>query len=238
MYLIFLGAMLTALFGLITEIHFDLFVWTVLLKALTSLFFVLAGLAGYIKNPDRRFFSGPVLAAFLCSMAGDILLAIDRTQGILFVLGVVSFAGAHILFSISFCRICAVKKTDVICTIAVYFVLLSLLLTGDFDFQGLLPVLLGYAVVISFMAAKALSFWRCRNAWGRVSVLVMSGGILFMLSDVVLLFWLFGKGMPRQLQSVNWLIYYLAQGCLSASLSVSVNKNCEEGEKDEIHMAG
>ena len=40
MYLIFLGAMLTALFGLITAFHFDLFVWTVLLKALTSLFFV------------------------------------------------------------------------------------------------------------------------------------------------------------------------------------------------------
>ena len=219
MYLIFLGAMLTALFGLITAFHFDLFVWTVLLKALTSLFFVLAGLAGYIKNPDRRFFSGPVLAAFLCSMAGDILLAIDRTQGILFVLGVVSFAGAHILFSISFCRICAVKKTDVICTIAVYFVLLSLLLTGDFDFQGLLPVLIGYAAVISFMLVKALSLWRCRHRNLKVSLLVMAGGVLFLLSDVVLLYWLFGIGMPEGVQWANWILYYMAQGCLSASLS-------------------
>ncbi len=42
----------------------------------------------------------------------------------------------------------------------------------------------------------------------------MCGGVLFLFSDIVLLLWLF-KGV----QSVNGILYYVAQGCLAASLS-------------------
>lgn len=221
MYLIFEGLMCLALAGLLAAFHCGLLVWAVLLKALTSLFFVLAGVCGYIKYKDkeRRLFSGPVCIALIFSMAGDVLLAVDRNRGIFFVLGVVSFAAAHVMFSFSFCRMCAVKKKDMVCTAVLFAGLALVLMTGDFEFQGLLPVLLGYAAVISFMLVKALSLWRCRQRNKKVSVLVMLGGVLFLLSDVVLLYWLFGMGMPEGVQWVNWILYYMAQGCLSASLS-------------------
>lgn len=219
MYRIFEVLMVLSVAGLLVVFHLDLSTETVLLKTLSSLFFVLIGMCGYIKYKDRRFFSRPVCIALLCSMAGDVLLALDGNQGILFVLGVAGFAGAHVLFSISFCRVCAVAKKDLAWTAVVFTVLVLLLFFGDFDFHGLLPVLIGYAAVISFMMIKALSFWRCRQEQKRFSVLIMVGGVLFLLSDFVLLFWMFGLQRQEWVQWTNWILYYSAQGCLAGALS-------------------
>lgn len=224
MYLIFEGLMFLAVVGLLTVFHFNLSAGTVLLKTLASLFFVLTGVCGYIKYRDKRLFSRPVLIALLCSMAGDVLLALDRNQGILFILGVAGFAGAHVLFSIAFCRICPVTKKDIAWTAVIFIELVFLLFFGDFDFQGLLPVLIGYAAVISFMTVKALSFWRCREGQKNFSLLIMTGGALFLLSDLVLLFWMFGVQRQEWVQWANWILYYSAQGCLAGALSAGHSK--------------
>ena len=219
MYLILEILMLVSLGGLIAVFQNDLAGWAVIIKSLTSLLFVLAGLCGYIKRKENRQISRTILIALLCSMAGDILLALDKDQGILFILGVAGFALAHVMFSVSFCRISPVKKIDFVGMILVFAAEILILCLGTFDFQGLFPVLLGYAAVISFMVIKALSLWRCRQGRERAVVLTMAGGVLFLASDILLLFWLFGIGTPKEVQSVNWVLYYLAQGCLSASLS-------------------
>ncbi len=219
MYLILEVLMLISLGGLIAVFQNDLAGWTVLLKSLTSILFVLAGLCGYIKRKENRKISKTMMAALVCSLAGDVFLALDKEQGIFFVLGVVSFALAHVMFSVSFCRVSAVKKADFAGTFLIFAAEMVILLTGDFAFQGMFPVLAGYAAVISFMTTKALSLWRCRHGRERMAYMVMAGGVLFLLSDILLLFWLFGNGTPKEIQSVNWLFYYLAQGCLSASLS-------------------
>lgn len=231
-YLIFEGLMLAALAGLIAAFQNDASTWAIVLKTLASLCFVLTGACGWFRQKDNRKFSQFMLAAFACSMAGDVLLAFDKGQGILFVLGVASFAAAHVLFSIAFCRISAVTKKDILGTVAVFIILMLILLLGTFDFQGLFPVLAGYAAIISFMVVKALSFKRLFKRQGKneyaqknrqpktyAPALIMAGGVLFLLSDIVLLFWLFGIGTPKEAQSFNWVLYYLAQGCLAASLS-------------------
>ena len=219
MYLILEVLMLISLGGLVAVFQNDLAGWPVLLKALTSLFFVLAGVCGYIKRKENRRISGTMLIALILSMAGDVLLALDKEEGILFVLGVAGFALAHVMFSVSICKVSAVKKSDFAGMILVFGAEVLILCLGKFDFKGLFPVLMGYAAVISFMVIKALSLWRCRKGRERAVFLIMPGGVLFLLSDLLLLFWLFGIGTPKEVQSVNWVLYYLAQGCLSASLS-------------------
>lgn len=211
--------MLISLGGLIVVFQKDLAGWTVLLKTLASIFFVLAGICGYRKGKQGRKASRLMLAALFCSLAGDVFLALDKEEGVLFILGVVSFALAHVMFSVSFCKISAVRKVDFAVMLPVFGAEMVILCTGDFDFRGLFPVLAGYAAVISFMLAKALSLFRCRKGRERAVYMIMAGGVLFLLSDIVLLFWLFGLGVPKEVQSVNWLLYYSAQGCLSASLS-------------------
>ncbi len=219
MYLILEVLMLISLGGLIAAFQNDLAGWTVLLKSLTSILFVLAGLCGYIKRKENRKISQTMMVALVCSLAGDVLLALDKGQEILFVLGVASFAFAHVMFSVSFCRASAVKKADFAGMFLIFATEMLILLMGDFDFQGMFPVLTGYTAIISFMTTKALSLWKCRHGRERMSYMIMAGGVLFLLSDNLLLFWLFGSGTPKEVQSVNWLLYYLAQGCLSASLS-------------------
>lgn len=219
MYLIFEVLMLFSMGGLIFVFQKDFSGWVVCLKCLSSLFFVLAGVCGYIKSRQERKFSAMMLVALVCSMVGDVLLALDKEEGILFILGVASFAFAHILFAVSFSRISSVTKGDVLGTLLIFAVEVFILCYGNFEFQGLFPVIVIYAAIISFMVSKALSLWKCRQGMERSVYLIMMGSELFLLSDNLLLFWLFGIGIPKELQSANWLLYYLAQGCLSAALS-------------------
>lgn len=217
-YLIFEVLMFVALLALNIAFLNDFFAGAVLFKAMASLFFVIAGICGYVQNRDNRKFSGLLLIAFFCCMLGDVFLALD-SSGILFVLGVASFAAAHVLFSIAFCSVCAVTRTDIVVALAVFVSFVLLLCLGNFDFQGLFFILIGYAAVISFMVVKALSLWKCREKNWHGTVLIMFGGVFFVLSDLVLLYWLFGVGMGKEVQTINWVLYYLAQGCLTASLN-------------------
>lgn len=75
-----------------------------------------------------------MLIGFICCMAGDVFLALD-SKGIIFVIGVASFAAAHMLFTAAFCGMCAVTKKDISATL-VMFVVLSyvwgILISRDF----------------------------------------------------------------------------------------------------------
>lgn len=232
MYLILEALMLVSLGGLIAVFQNDLLGWTALLKSITSLLFVFAGICGYRERKQNKKISRTMMIALLCSLAGDVFLALDKEEGILFILGVASFALAHVMFSVSFCRMSAVKKMDFAGMFLIFGAEMLILRLGEFDFQGLFPVLVIYAGIISFMVVKALSLFRCRQGRARATYLIMAGGVLFLLSDILLLFWLFGIGMPKEIQSVNWILYYLAQGCLSASLS---EKICGPFTKSENH---
>ena len=219
MFIVFEVCMCVSVCGLIYAFQNDYSTLTIVLKTIASLFFVLAGLCGFVRNKKNRRFIRLMLIALICSMAGDVFLALEKNQGILFVLGVASFAAAHVLYSVSFCIACRVRKKDIIASVILFAGCAVLLVVGTFDFQGLLPVLLGYAAVISFMTAKALSLYNCRKGQERAVWLLMAGGVLFLISDMVLLFWLFGIGVPKEVQSVNWVLYYLAQGCMAAALN-------------------
>lgn len=219
MYIIFEVGMCVSLCGLIYVFQNDYAALTIILKSTASLFFVLTGLCGYIRSRENRRFARLMLIAFVFSMAGDVCLAIEKNQGIIFVLGVVCFATAHVFYSASFCSVCRVNRKDIIATIIIFAGSVVLLCVGNFDFHGLLPVLMGYAAVVSFMMIKALSLYRSREGDRRAVRLIMVGGVLFFLSDMVLLFWLFGIGVPKEVQSFNWVLYFAAQGCLAAAIN-------------------
>ncbi len=218
MYLIFESLTIAACFGLIAVFLNGFSVATIVMKSAASVFFLLAGTHGYFLHKETGY-AKSMLAAFFFSAAGDVLLALDKDEGILFVIGVASFAAAHVMFLIVFCNISPIKKADIGAVAVVFAGLLALLLFGNFSYHGLLPVLIGYTVIVSFMMIKALSVWRNRDGRKKTAYLIMTGGVLFLLSDVLLLFCLFGENTPNVVQAVNWLLYYAAQICLSASFN-------------------
>lgn len=220
-YLSFELFMIAAVIGLNIAFLNDYAAETILLKSTASLFFVLAGFCGYIRCKDNRVFSRPIWIAVICCMVGDVFLALD-SDGFLFVFGVISFATAHVLFSVSFCQISPAKKTDCAATIVLLLAFLLFLCFYNFDFKGLFPVLILYASIIAFMAVKALSLRPYRNTVSGIKLL-MFGGVLFLVSDLVLLFWLFGIDPAKEVQSLNWVLYYSSQLCTTTALNKCSN---------------
>ena len=206
-YLIFEVFMIIAVIGLNIAFLNNYTTETILLKSFASLFFVLAGFCGYIQCKENRTLSCPILIAVICCMAGDVFLAFD-SDGLLFMSGALSFAVAHILFSITFCRIAPLKKTDIIATILSLIGFLLFLCFFNLDFKGLFPLVIVYAAIIAFMAIKARSMWSCCNGNAYSIKLLILGGALFLVSDLVLLFWLFGINAAKEIQSLNWILYY------------------------------
>ncbi len=218
MYLIFEGLTFVSCLGLIAVFLGGFSAAAIVMKSAASVFFLIAGLCGYSLHKQTKY-AKPMLAAFFFSAVGDVLLALDKDEGILFVIGVASFAAAHVMFLIVFCNISPIKKIDIGVTAAALVGFIALLLFGNFNYHGLLPVIIGYTIIVSFMMIKALSLWRSREGRKKTAYLIMAGGVLFLLSDLLLLFCLFGENTPAAVQAANWLIYYAAQICLSASFN-------------------
>lgn len=219
MYLIFEFLSAISCFGLIAAFYSGYAVTAVVMKSAASVSFLIAGAYGYIRHRENKGLAVKMITAFFLSAVGDVLLALDKEEGILFVIGVASFAAAHVMFLMVFCGISPLRKADIFATAVVFLGLLALLLFGDFSYHGLLPVLIGYTVIVSFMMIKALSLWQKREGREKAAYLIMAGGVFFLLSDVLLLFCLFGEGTPKIVQAANWLIYYSAQICLTAALN-------------------
>lgn len=219
MYLVLEFLMLVSLGGLIAVLEQGLYEWVIILKIVTSLFFVLAGFCGFRKSGKNKKIALYIFLALCFSMAGDTFLEVDVYKDIMFILGVLSFAVAHIMFSIGFCKMAKGKKIDFAVAGLILGVLLAVICTATSDFQGLFPVIVGYAAVISFMVAKALSLWRCRHDNKTVVGLMMSGGVLFLISDIILFFNMFGTGASIKLQVSNLIIYYVGQMLQSHALN-------------------
>lgn len=214
-----IGLMSIFLCGLIATFHLGLTVAAIIFKTLASISFCALGFVNY-KNPAVHKSAGKqMLAAFFCSLCGDVLLAVDKDNGIMFVIGVVSFAAAHILFATAFCRIRRLVGADVLITCVIFAITLGILIFGgEFDYQGLFAVLVGYSAIISFMVAKAVSLRKSTQISQSAAKWIAVGAVFFLLSDIILLYWLFGINMPKIVQSLNWVFYYAAQGCLAVSL--------------------
>lgn len=99
-----LGFMCVCVCGLIAVFHLGVGIAVIVLKTLASICFFVLGLLCYKRMERNRQAGKFMIMAFFCSLCGNVLLALDRNNGMMFVIGVASFAGAHILFSMAFVK--------------------------------------------------------------------------------------------------------------------------------------
>lgn len=194
-------------------------------KTLPTITFVIGGLVNliYVLKHNEKYnefskFKYFMMAGLVSAALGDILL-ID-----FFVLGVTFFALGHVLFFISFCFVIRINLLDLIVSLIIFIpVLLLLLLYKGFNFNGLLPVIILYALIISFMMGKTISNLIRENT--KKNLLLVIGSMLFTLSDLVLVFRLFA-GAPRIFSVLCVALYYPAEFFLAYSiLYISKNTN-------------
>lgn len=217
--LIFFVGMLISLALLMYSKFFQINMMRVIFKTLTSLLFL--GVAHYSrkecsKNKSSVYYKLMFLGLTF-SLFGDVFLE-GGTDGLLFVLGVASFASAHISYTVAFFQFGKLSKLNIIWTIIFAIPLLWLVLGTDwFTLGALKPLIAGYAVLISFMAAKSLTLWKYRNENRYFVYITITGALFFLISDTILLFALFGDESLRKLEIVNNFIYYIGQGLFGLS---------------------
>lgn len=191
-------------------------------KTISSLLFILTGFfsAKFQRKNKFSWYTRFILIGLLFSLGGDFFLALDTNKGIFFIIGVISFALAHISYMAGFFQYDKLEKLNVIWSIIIFTPLFLLMtFSGLFRFDGLYPIVIFYAVLLSCMVANSFSLWKYRHHHKRVVYMTLAGTLMFLISDYILLFSFFMPSFPAGPGLVfNNSIYYIGQGILALSL--------------------
>lgn len=195
-------------------------------KTIASVLFVLCGVFNFAILHKYHKYNGylksmVLLTGLVFAMIGDILL-IDY-----FILGAIFFAIGHIFFLIYFCLIYKFSWVDIIVFLSlITFAMLIIFLYPHFNFDGMLPIIVVYAIIISSMLAKAAGNY-IENK-GTANLIALLGALLFFFSDMMLLFFRFG-GRTLIFDYLCVYTYYPAEFLLA--LSILLHKNTFKTKK-------
>lgn len=202
-------------------------------KSIDSVLFVLCGVfnvvysGAVLKSNYKKMFGILLLVGLVFACIGDILL-IDN-----FIMGAIFFAIGHVLFVASFCFESKLRVRDVIIGVAIFIgAFLVIELYKGFNFDGMKVLILVYALIISLMLGKAIS-----NAFNdndkAVKLLVVIGASLFFISDLMLLFYVFGPHI-KIFDIICVVTYYIAEFLLAFSIFVCSARAPKEPSRHEI----
>lgn len=193
----------------------------ILFKTVTSILFLCIAYAAKMeaKNKTKTLYFKLMFLGLFFSLLGDVCMVIvGDSKGILFVLGVASFAFAHISYLIAFFQFEKISRLNIVWSSAIFLVLFCLLnFSPCLDFQGLKALLMVYALLISLMVGKSFSLWKYRREHSYFVYLTIGGAVLFLISDSILLFNLFGPSSLWYLLAVNNVLYYIGQALFGLS---------------------
>ena len=223
--MLFLNGMFFVICMIISTIYLDYGkTW---LKGVNSSCFVWMGIINLIyalksKVQNKKMYVCMAVALSLC-MAGDVVINVS------FIPGAFLFAMGHVFYFSSYCMMHKYKVRDLFPTGLIFLSSAAVILfcpSLDFGTGLMKAVCLIYALIISFMVGKAVSdFARERNV---VTLLLLVGSVLFMVSDTALVFNMFADG--GRLTRILCLFTYYPANCL---LAYTMFRSVEKREKKE-----
>lgn len=185
-----------------------------LYKGLASLEFVLLGINCYINKPSS--YGVLILIGLILGLIGDVLLNMRNLyegakSNKVFAVGILAFLSGHFLY-IAALIACKGITAAIAAPVAIAIFLVSVPKLMDkiqAPSKGL--KIFGYVylaiVIYMFSCAAVLLFTWQFNAR---TVLFAIGGLLFMVSDFIMIYYSFGKKLPK-LRVTNLLLYYIGQ---------------------------
>ena len=204
-------------------------VQSLVFKGCASLFFVGLVLYSFIncKERDAQFtkLSRFVVLALCFSFAADVMLGLNEVHlagDIAFIIGFLLFVTAHVMYLTAFSVYGKPKLSFYIAVPVLSAALICFAAFAPmFDFEGLFPLICVYAVILSCVVVRSLSFTDRSSLHAK---LMAAGMVLFGISDLLLLFWIFPDvKFPTGASSVIFIIsntcYYVGQ--LLAAYSIS-----------------
>jgi len=191
-------------------------------KTTTSMLFVAGGVvnliiayrSGFADNKYKKF-AYLMMIGLIFAMLGDILLIPKE----LFIVGAGLFAVGHVFFYIAYLQLSKFSWRDIICSAIIFTAsLLVILLYKGFTFEGIMQiVVIIYALIISLMLGKALSNLFVKDMPTLSKWIIFIGSLMFFLSDLFLLFYMFG-GKLIVFDNLCLGFYYPAEVLLATSI--------------------
>ena len=194
-----------------------------LLKALASLLFVLAGLFAFSLAAPLPY-ARLVLLGLMLGAIGDVCLNLRflLTDGAkrVFLFGIAAFLLGHLAYLVALITrepvalLFALPAAAVVSVFLIRFVLSRIEVDGVIKTFGIV-----YLCVVFLMACVALALFLLepQNA-GRALFAV--GGLLFAASDVLLVLGQFGRRTYRGFRALNLSLYYVGQVCICLTIAL------------------
>jgi uncharacterized membrane protein YhhN len=159
---------------------------------------------------------GLLASGLLFSLAGDVLLDLDRSR--FFIFGLACFLLAHVFYTVLFLRDLRFRRNalPLIAGVLIYASLLAWLLRG-MDPERIVPVMV-YLGVISLMTVSA-ALYSAGRSWKGSDLVVIGAGI-FMLSDSVIAVNQFLQPIPYSLM-ISLPLYWIAQFLIVRGIQIS-----------------
>ncbi len=194
-----------------------------LAKGVCSLVFVAAGVLAWclgLRGAPGLF--AVLLAALVLCAFGDVLLGVANMAAShpdkrFFMAGGLTFALAHVLFVVLFSGLWAWRWFDFFLPLLLLVVMLALDVKGKVRLKKLRPLAYVYTALVGLMAWKAAGGVLYAMPPGSGTAEVCVGALLFLLSDVLLLFLYFGVHRAKWLRSANLIAYYMGVYLLALS---------------------
>ena len=194
---------------------------SVVLKSCATLLIIFLSVKCFVyKNLELKVYFDYIFIGLCFGLLGDFLLGLEnvyRDKKFLFLAGLVAFLLGHLFYILAFSQINPLGFIDFILAglylgIAYFVFSKSDLDLGDFKYGVVL-----YACVISFMLSKATTIliFSSNLIFGCV---VFVGALLFVLSDSLLSFSIFGVLNKKKFSLCCHILYFPAQIILALSI--------------------
>ena len=159
-----------------------------------------------------------MLPGFLFCFAGDVGLALydQKPSNVKFLIGLSLFLLGHVLFLLSLYRFTEFSWLDFIFPALMTGVAFGLTKLKKMNVQKMGPCILVYAFFVSMFCGKGVqtaALW-----YSQQGLWLGTGAVLFLLSDLILLFVFFYRPFRPSGKFWNLLTYYGGMMCLALSL--------------------
>ncbi|MBI4978239.1 MAG: lysoplasmalogenase [Spirochaetes bacterium] len=183
-------------------------------KPLTTVLILLIAVTA-LPNSGNSVYIMIIAGGLFLSLIGDIALLKQKAEQA-FLIGLIAFLTAHILYSIAFYMTRPFVQQDIIVTVAV--ALVALVIYGVL-YKGLaamkVPVLV-YTLIIGFMLSRAIVMLTGGVPFNQ-ALLTAIGALLFFTSDMLLAFDRFKKPIPANGYYIL-STYYIGQTLIALSV--------------------
>ncbi len=189
------------------------------IKLSTSLCFIAAAiLSAYGTDPALLY---RMLPGFVLAASGDFLLGLATAKrdcrGREFLIGTCSFAAAHVAFYAAFTYLDRPRAADFVIPLAITGLVILLsrnknITLGRMKLPGYI-----YSYFVGLLFSKALLIFIHKDISAQTA-LILTGSVLFLVSDLILMFMNFHRKPPRCLTFLNLSTYYGAMLLLGLCL--------------------